>query len=65
MATAPALFAFSAIQISIHLALIMAAGKLLGFERKSILLASNANVGGQSFSLGPAPYSCGHQRFCN
>lgn len=46
MATAPALFLFSAIQIGVHLGLILGAGKLLSFERKNILLASNANVGG-------------------
>lgn len=47
MATAPSLFLFSSIQIAVHLALIMGAGRLLGIERKDVLLASNANVGGE------------------
>ena len=51
MATAPSLFLFSSIQIGVHLALIMAAGKLLGIERKDVLLASNANVGGATSGI--------------
>ena len=46
--TAPSLFLFSAIQIGVHLSLTMAAGKLLGISRRDVLLASNANVGGES-----------------
>ena len=48
MATAPSLFLFSSIQIGVHLALILAVGKLLGIQRKDVLLASNANVGGKA-----------------
>ena len=48
MATAPSLFLFSSIQIGVHLALILTAGKLLGIQRKDVLLASNANVGGKA-----------------
>lgn len=51
MATAPSLFLFSSIQIGVHLALIMGAGKLLGIERKDVLLASNANVGGEHLHM--------------
>lgn len=54
--TAPSLFLFSSIQIGIHLAIILAAGKLLGFSRKDVLLASNANVGGQQQEL----FHCQH-----
>lgn len=45
--TAPALFVFCLIQIGIHLAILMGAGRLLGFTRRDVLLASNANVGGE------------------
>lgn len=47
MCTAPSLFLFSTIQISIHLALTLGVGKLFGFQRRDLLLASNANVGGK------------------
>lgn len=47
VATAPSLFLFSSIQISVHLALTLGIGKLLGFSRRDLLLASNANVGGR------------------
>ncbi len=50
MRTAPSLFLFSTIQISIHLAITLGVGKLFGFQRKDLLLASNANVGGKSFA---------------
>ena len=48
MRTAPSLFLFSAVQIAVHLAIILGVGKLLGFRRRDLLLASNANVGGAS-----------------
>ena len=47
--TAPALFVFCFLQIAIHLLLILGAGRLAGFTRKELLLASNANVGGETF----------------
>ena len=47
MATAPSLFLFSSIQIGTHLVLTLGAGKLLGFNQRDLLLASNANVGGK------------------
>ena len=47
MATAPSLFLFSSIQIGVHLALTLGVGKLLGFNQRDLLLASNANVGGR------------------
>lgn len=45
--TAPSLFVFCFLQIAVHLLLIMGAGRLAGFSRKELLLASNANVGGR------------------
>ena len=47
MRTAPSLFLFSTVQISIHLAITLGVGKLFGFQRRDLLLASNANVGGK------------------
>jgi Protein of unknown function (DUF819) len=43
---APMLFVFSAVAIGVHLALLLLLGKLLGYPRREILLASNANIGG-------------------
>ena len=44
---APALFAFSALQIGVHFATTMAIGRgLLGLPKRELYLASNANVGG-------------------
>jgi uncharacterized membrane protein len=48
--TAPVLFAFSFIALALHLLLLLGVGKLLGFSRRDLLLASNANIGG-----GPVP----------
>lgn len=45
---APSLFAFCLVQIAVHLGSIMAAGKLMDFSRRDVLIASNANVGGES-----------------
>ncbi|XP_037419414.1 uncharacterized membrane protein YjcL-like [Triticum dicoccoides] len=43
---APAVFAFAAVQVAVHLAVVLVAGRLAGLDRKQLLLASNANVGG-------------------
>lgn len=51
---APALFGFSAIALSTHLALILGFGKLFKFSLRDILLASNANIGGPSTVAGMA-----------
>ncbi|XP_031475774.1 uncharacterized protein LOC116247669 [Nymphaea colorata] len=51
---APSVFLFSLIQIVVHLAFLLGVGKLLGFERKLLLLASNANVGGPTTACGMA-----------
>ncbi|KAL2920743.1 putative membrane protein YjcL [Bienertia sinuspersici] len=52
--TAPSIFLFSLIQISVHLALILGLGKLFNFDLKLLLIASNANVGGPSTACGMA-----------
>ena len=51
---APSLFLFSFVQIAVHLAIVLGVGKLLKFDRKSLLLASNANVGGPTTGAGMA-----------
>ena len=53
----PALFVFCFIQIAVHLAIILGAGDLLGFSRRDLLLASNANVGGGCGSLSECPHA--------
>ncbi|KAK8970501.1 hypothetical protein KSP40_PGU005182 [Platanthera guangdongensis] len=52
--TTPAIFAFSTIQIVAHLAVILALGRFFGFEKKMLLIASNANVGGPTTACGMA-----------
>lgn len=52
--TAPSIFMFALVQITVHLAIILGVGKLLGLERKLLLLASNANVGGPTTACGMA-----------
>jgi uncharacterized membrane protein len=44
--TAPVLFLFSFIALAAHLGLLLGIGKALGFSRRDLLLASNANIGG-------------------
>jgi len=50
--TAPEIFAFSFIQVAVHLVFILGVGKLLGLDRKLLLVASNANVGGPTTACG-------------
>ncbi|KAI3749055.1 hypothetical protein L6452_12605 [Arctium lappa] len=52
--TAPSIFLFIAIQLMVHLAVILGLGKVFGFELKQLLLASNANVGGPTTACGMA-----------
>lgn len=52
--TAPSIFMFALIQIVVHLAVILGVGKLLRFDQRLILLASNANVGGPTTACGMA-----------
>ncbi|XP_043718337.1 uncharacterized membrane protein YjcL-like [Telopea speciosissima] len=51
---APSIFMFSLVQIAVHLAVILGLGKLLRFDRKLLLIASNANVGGPTTACGMA-----------
>ncbi|CAL1404884.1 unnamed protein product [Linum trigynum] len=53
--TAPSIFMFALVQISVHLAVILAVGRLLfRLDLKLLLLASNANVGGPTTACGMA-----------
>ncbi|OMO71819.1 hypothetical protein COLO4_28011 [Corchorus olitorius] len=52
--TAPSIFMFALVQITIHLALILGLGKLFRFDLKLLLIASNANVGGPTTACGMA-----------
>lgn len=51
---APSIFLFALVQISVHLAIILGFGKLLRFDLRLLLLASNANVGGPTTACGMA-----------
>ncbi|KAK9813720.1 hypothetical protein WJX73_005290 [Symbiochloris irregularis] len=50
----PALFFFCFLQIGVHLGLTLGVGRLFGFTRRDLLLASNANVGGPTTAAGMA-----------
>lgn len=53
--TAPALFAFSAAQLAVHLAVVLILGRVvLKLKLEELLLASNANVGGPTTAAGMA-----------
>ncbi|ERM96452.1 hypothetical protein AMTR_s00001p00253690 [Amborella trichopoda] len=52
--TAPGIFTFALIQVSIHLAVILGVGRLMGSDQKLLLIASNANVGGPTTACGMA-----------
>eukprot|EP00775_Hariotina_reticulata_P003199 gene3199-3476_t len=54
VSTAPVLFCYSFIALAGHLGLMLGLGKLLGFSRRDLLLASNANIGGPSTVAGMA-----------
>jgi uncharacterized membrane protein len=55
LATAPALFIWSFIAISVHLGLVLLVGeKVLGFSRREMALASNACIGGPTTAAGMA-----------
>lgn len=55
LSTTPSIFAFASVQIAVHLLLTLGAGRLLGFDRKLLKIASNANVGGPTTACGMAP----------
>ncbi|XP_026661889.2 uncharacterized membrane protein YjcL isoform X2 [Phoenix dactylifera] len=52
--TTPGIFAFALVQIAVHLAVLLGVGRLLGFQQKLLLIASNANVGGPTTACGMA-----------
>lgn len=52
--TAPSIFMFALVQLTIHLAVVLVLGKLLRFDLKLLLLASNANIGGPTTACGMA-----------
>ncbi|MQL87369.1 hypothetical protein Taro_019912 [Colocasia esculenta] len=52
--TTPSVFAFASIQLAVHLAVTLGVGQLLGFDKKLLLLASNANIGGPTTACGMA-----------
>lgn len=52
--TAPSIFMFAFIQVTVHLAVVLALGKVFRIERKLLLLASNANIGGPTTACGMA-----------
>ncbi|KAK7283618.1 hypothetical protein RIF29_13258 [Crotalaria pallida] len=52
--TAPSIFMFALVQITIHLVLVLGLGKLLKLDLKLLLLASNANIGGPTTACGMA-----------
>ncbi|GAB4821763.1 hypothetical protein N2152v2_008809 [Parachlorella kessleri] len=54
LATAPALFLWSSVAISAHLALCLLFEKVWGYSRRDMALASNANVGGPTTAAGMA-----------
>ncbi|KAL0317822.1 UNVERIFIED_CONTAM: hypothetical protein Sangu_2196500 [Sesamum angustifolium] len=54
ISSAPSIFLFALVQIGVHLAIILGLGKLLQFDVKLLLLASNANVGGPTTACGMA-----------
>ncbi|KAF8379560.1 hypothetical protein HHK36_029000 [Tetracentron sinense] len=52
--TTPSIFMFAFLQVAVHLVVILGVGKLLCFDRKLLLLASNANIGGPTTACGMA-----------
>ncbi|CAN6176976.1 unnamed protein product [Urochloa humidicola] len=52
--TAPSIFAFVSVQVALRLVVTLGVGKLLGFDRKLLLVASAANVGGLTSAGGVA-----------
>nr|XP_023900008.1 uncharacterized protein LOC112011897 isoform X2 [Quercus suber] len=52
--TAPSIFMFALIQVTVHLAVILGLGKLFRFDLRLLLLASNANIGGPTTACGMA-----------
>lgn len=51
---APSLFLFCFVQVGVHLLVCFLLGRLFGFDRRDVLLASNANVGGPTTAVAMA-----------
>jgi len=58
--TAPVLFLFSFIALAGHLAFLLGVGSLLGFSRRELLIASNANIGGVHVLYSASIFLGGH-----
>lgn len=52
--TAPSIFMFALVQVTVCLAVILGLGKLFRFDLRLLLLASNANIGGPTTACGMA-----------
>lgn len=52
--TAPSIFVFAFVQVAVHLVVILGLGKLFRIDKKLLLLASNANIGGPTTAGGMA-----------
>ncbi|KAK2983561.1 hypothetical protein RJ640_023095 [Escallonia rubra] len=52
--TAPCIFMFAFVQVTVHLIVILGLGKLFRLDLKLLLLASNANIGGPTTACGMA-----------
>ncbi|CAL5040233.1 unnamed protein product [Urochloa decumbens] len=52
--TAPSILAFAFVQVAVHLLVTLGMGRLLRFDRKLLLVASAANVGGLTAACGVA-----------
>ncbi|CAL5041109.1 unnamed protein product [Urochloa decumbens] len=54
ISTAPSILAFAFVQVAVHLLVTLGMGRLLRFDRKLLLVASAANVGGLTAACGVA-----------
>ncbi|CAI5481460.1 unnamed protein product [Closterium sp. Yama58-4] len=54
LSSAPSLFLFILLQLSLHLLFTLSLGRLLSFPLKHLLISSNANVGGPTTAAGMA-----------
>ncbi|GMN44551.1 hypothetical protein TIFTF001_013749 [Ficus carica] len=54
ISTAPGVFLFALVQVTVHLALVLGLGRLFRLDLKLLLLASNANIGGPTTACGMA-----------
>ncbi|KAJ7974152.1 Keratin-associated protein (DUF819) [Quillaja saponaria] len=54
ISTAPSIFMFALVQLTVHLIVVLGLGKLLKLDLKLLLLASNANIGGPTTACGMA-----------